>query len=49
MYKIFHMFLQNYMEKYSKMIIDMMKQEKLFAPQGGPIILAQVWLVKKLA
>lgn len=33
------------MEKYSRMIIEMMKEAKLFAPQGGPIILAQVWLV----
>ncbi|XP_065867178.1 beta-galactosidase 13-like [Euphorbia lathyris] len=31
-----------YMERYMKMIIKKMKEEKLFAPQGGPIILAQV-------
>ncbi|RVW38626.1 Beta-galactosidase 13 [Vitis vinifera] len=31
-----------HMEKYSRMIIEMMKEAKLFAPQGGPIILAQI-------
>ncbi|KAM7259720.1 hypothetical protein ACFE04_015461 [Oxalis oulophora] len=31
-----------YMEKYVTMIIDLMKKEKLFAPQGGPIVLAQI-------
>lgn len=30
------------MEKYVKMVLDKCKAEKLFAPQGGPIILAQV-------
>ncbi|KAM7264817.1 hypothetical protein ACFE04_002500 [Oxalis oulophora] len=33
---------KHHMQKFSKMIIDMMKAEKLFAPQGGPIILAQI-------
>ncbi|KAM7257854.1 hypothetical protein ACFE04_013595 [Oxalis oulophora] len=33
---------KRYMQKYVEMIIDMMKKEKLFAPQGGPIILAQI-------
>ncbi|PSS29520.1 Beta-galactosidase [Actinidia chinensis var. chinensis] len=31
-----------HMERYVKMIVDMMKKEKLFAPQGGPIIMAQI-------
>lgn len=31
-----------HMKKFVKMIIDKMKDEKLFAPQGGPIILAQI-------
>ncbi|KAK6924521.1 Beta-galactosidase, beta-sandwich domain [Dillenia turbinata] len=31
-----------HMEKFVKMIIDKMKDAKLFAPQGGPIILAQI-------
>ncbi|CAN4107357.1 unnamed protein product [Withania somnifera] len=32
----------HYMKKYAEMVIELMKKEKLFAPQGGPIILAQV-------
>ncbi|XP_031095712.1 beta-galactosidase 13-like [Ipomoea triloba] len=31
-----------HMKRYVKMVIDLMKKEKLFAPQGGPIILAQI-------
>ncbi|OWM80414.1 hypothetical protein CDL15_Pgr019694 [Punica granatum] len=31
-----------YMENFVKMIIQMMKDEKLFASQGGPIILSQI-------
>ncbi|XP_030523326.1 beta-galactosidase 13-like [Rhodamnia argentea] len=31
-----------YMKKYVKMIIQKMKDEKLFASQGGPIILSQI-------
>ncbi|XP_051136583.1 beta-galactosidase 10 [Andrographis paniculata] len=31
-----------YMKKFTTYIVDMMKKEKLFASQGGPIILAQV-------
>ncbi|KAL8464878.1 hypothetical protein ACS0TY_034382 [Phlomoides rotata] len=31
-----------YMKKFMTLIVDMMKKEKLFASQGGPIILAQV-------
>lgn len=34
--------LQYYMEKYAKKIISIVKKEKLFAPQGGPIIMSQV-------
>lgn len=30
------------MKKYVTMIVDMMKENKLFASQGGPIVLAQV-------
>lgn len=30
------------MRRYTEMIINMMKNEKLFYPQGGPIIMAQV-------
>lgn len=32
----------NYMQKFITMVIDKMKEEKLFAPQGGPIVLAQI-------
>ncbi|KAI8554079.1 hypothetical protein RHMOL_Rhmol05G0069700 [Rhododendron molle] len=31
-----------YMEKYTKKIISIVKKEKLFAPQGGPIIMSQI-------
>ncbi|GMY05449.1 beta-galactosidase 13-like [Fagus crenata] len=31
-----------HMKKYTKMIINKMKEEKLFASQGGPIILSQI-------
>lgn len=30
------------MRRFTAKIVDMMKQEMLFASQGGPIILAQV-------
>ena len=30
------------MERFTKKIVDMMKSEKLYASQGGPIILSQV-------
>lgn len=30
------------MKRFTAKIIDMMKQEKLYASQGGPIILSQV-------
>ncbi|KAF7810783.1 beta-galactosidase 13-like [Senna tora] len=31
-----------YMKKFVTMVVDMMKAEKMFANQGGPIILAQI-------
>ncbi|KAL6223244.1 hypothetical protein ACLB2K_006632 [Fragaria x ananassa] len=31
-----------HMQKFTTLIVNLMKQEKLFAPQGGPIILAQI-------
>ncbi|CAH9100904.1 unnamed protein product [Cuscuta europaea] len=31
-----------HMKRFTTMVIDLMKREKLFAPQGGPIILAQI-------
>ncbi|KAH9288507.1 hypothetical protein KI387_032624, partial [Taxus chinensis] len=30
------------MERFTRKIVDMMKQEQLFASQGGPIILSQI-------
>lgn len=35
-------FMQNEMQNFTTKIVEMMKEEKLFASQGGPIILAQV-------
>ncbi|KAK9012688.1 hypothetical protein V6N11_040727 [Hibiscus sabdariffa] len=32
---------KHYMQNFTTFIVNLMKQEKLFAPQGGPIILAQ--------
>uniref|UniRef100_A0A2C9W6M4 Beta-galactosidase n=1 Tax=Manihot esculenta TaxID=3983 RepID=A0A2C9W6M4_MANES len=32
----------NEMQNFTTLIVDMMKQEKLFASQGGPIIIAQI-------
>ncbi|CAL9081441.1 unnamed protein product [Musa acuminata var. zebrina] len=32
----------SHMERFTKMIVQKMNDEKLFAPQGGPIILAQI-------
>ncbi|KAI4357584.1 hypothetical protein L6164_001523 [Bauhinia variegata] len=32
----------NEMKNFTTLIVDMMKHEKLFAPQGGPIIAAQI-------
>lgn len=34
--------MQHHMERFVRKIVNMMKKEKLFASQGGPIILAQV-------
>lgn len=34
--------MQNEMQNFTTMIVEMVKKEKLFASQGGPIILAQV-------
>ncbi|KAL7125494.1 hypothetical protein ABFS83_14G120600 [Erythranthe nasuta] len=31
-----------HMKKYTEMVINLMKKEKLFADQGGPIIMAQI-------
>ncbi|TXG60274.1 hypothetical protein EZV62_014847 [Acer yangbiense] len=31
-----------YMQRFTTVIVNLMKKEKLFAPQGGPIILSQV-------
>ncbi|KAL2928162.1 Beta-galactosidase 3 [Bienertia sinuspersici] len=33
---------KHYMKKFTTYIVDLMKKEKLFASQGGPIIMAQV-------
>lgn len=35
-------YIQHHMRRFSEMIINMMKNEKLFYPQGGPIIMSQV-------
>lgn len=35
---------KKHMSAFVGKIIQMMKDEKLFAPQGGPIILAQVFI-----
>lgn len=32
---------QYYMKKFTTLIVEMMKKEKFFASQGGPIILSQ--------
>lgn len=32
------------MQGFTQKIVQMMKNERLFASQGGPIILSQVWL-----
>ncbi|KAI8533177.1 hypothetical protein RHMOL_Rhmol11G0276800 [Rhododendron molle] len=31
-----------HMQKFTTMIVDMLRKEKLFAPQGGPIIMSQI-------
>ena len=37
------LFLQAEMKRFTAKIVDMMKQENLYASQGGPIILSQVF------
>ncbi|KAE9447372.1 hypothetical protein C3L33_20719, partial [Rhododendron williamsianum] len=34
--------LRFHMQKFTTMIVDMLRKEKLFAPQGGPIIMSQI-------
>lgn len=34
--------MQFHMKRYTEMVINLMKKEKLFADQGGPIIMAQI-------
>lgn len=38
----FFVTLQNQMQRFTAKIVDMMKEEKLYASQGGPIVLSQV-------
>lgn len=33
------------MQRFTEMIINMMKSNKLFEPQGGPIIMSQVFFI----
>ncbi|RRT54089.1 hypothetical protein B296_00015913 [Ensete ventricosum] len=40
--------MQDHMKRFATMIVKRMKDEKLFASQGGPIILAQVQLLRLL-
>jgi hypothetical protein len=35
------------MKRFTAKIVDLMKQEKLYASQGGPIILSQVFFIAK--
>lgn len=35
--------MQNHMQQYAKIIVNLLKSERLFASQGGPIILSQVY------
>lgn len=37
--------LQFFMQNFTAKIIDMMKSEGLYASQGGPIILSQVYII----
>lgn len=39
------MHMQHHMKKYAEKIINLMKEHKLFADQGGPIIMAQVNII----
>ena len=38
--------IQYYMKRFTTYIVDLMKQEKFFAPQGGPIVLSQASIIK---
>lgn len=40
----FYLHIQNEMQVFTTKIVDICKQAKLFASQGGPIIFAQVTL-----
>jgi hypothetical protein len=42
MYLLGFLFIQKLMQKFVTMIVNKFKDAKLFASQGGPIILAQV-------
>jgi hypothetical protein len=42
MYLLGFLFIQKLMQKFVTMIVNKLKDAKLFASQGGPIILAQV-------
>lgn len=33
------------MQRFTQKIVQMMKNEKLFESQGGPIIISQVWFL----
>lgn len=39
----FFLYLQYHMKRYAQMIVKLMKSENLYASQGGPIILSQVY------
>lgn len=39
---VFFFNMQDEMETFTTKIVDLCKEAKLFAPQGGPIIFAQV-------
>lgn len=40
---VFFLYLQYHMKRYAQMIVKLMKSENLYASQGGPIILSQVY------
>jgi hypothetical protein len=42
MHTLGFLFIQNLMQKFVTLIVNKLKDAKLFASQGGPIILAQV-------
>lgn len=39
--------MKEHTERYVRKILGILKEEKLFASQGGPIILGQVYVVSK--